>query len=189
VFKRTTIILSAAILVVGGFSAPIFAQNATAQTSSGTYLHTPGALKWQSSGNDKTMKIVEAATPSGRAINARMKKRKKKAWDVALWVEMDGAVKKGDQVQMEFWARTAKAPKSKELAEFIVFVGRNEEPYNNIIYEDFSPEKEWKMYTLTGTAKADFSAERLKVEYQLGKQAQTVEFGDMHVKNMGPAPE
>ena len=174
-------ILSLSLLTFGVLSAPV-----SAQTSEGTLLHNPAKLSWETKGNDKKMKVVEAATPSGQAISARMKKRKKKAWDVALWVDLDGGVKKGDLVQMKFWARTAKAPKKKAEAEFVVFVGRNEEPYDFIISEEFSPSSKWKSYTLTGVAKADYSAGQIKAEYQLGKQIQTVEFGAMYVSNLGP---
>jgi len=125
-----------------------------------SFLHDSTALKWEARGSNKVVKVVEAATPSGQAIS-----------------------------EMRFWARTAKAPKSKDQAEFIIYVGRTEEPYDNIINEKFSPSAEWKSYTLTGTAKANFNAGKLKAEYQLGKQAQTVEFGGLYVSNLGPQTE
>jgi len=90
---------------------------------------------------------------------------------------------------MYFWARTAKAPKSKEQAEFVVYLGRNEEPHDNIFSEEFSPTDEWKAYTLSGVAKSNFSGGKLKAEYQIGKQIQTVEFGGMYVSNLGPIAE
>jgi len=182
--KRILAAFTAAALTFGTMS-----YQAVAQSSSSTFLHDTTALKWESRGSKKTMKIVDAETPSGQAINTKIKKRNRNPWDVALWVEMDGAVKKGDEVQILFWARTDKAPKSKDLAEFVVFVGRNEEPFDNIISEEFSPENEWKAYTLTGIADADYKPGTLKAEYQIGKHAQTIEFGGMYVSNLGPKTE
>ena len=178
---KYTALVIAALLAFGTLPS-----SANAQSS---FLHDTTALKWEARGSNKVVKVVEAATPSGQAISAKIKKRKKNPWDVALWVDMDGAVKKGDQIEMRFWARTAKAPKSKDQAEFIIYVGRTEEPYDNIINEKFSPSAEWKSYTLTGTAKANFNSGKLKAEYQLGKQAQTVEFGGLYVSNLGPQTE
>jgi len=178
--KQTSLAI-VALLAFGSLPPPAMAQS--------SFLHDTTAIKWEARGNNKVMKVVEAATPSGQAISAKIKKRKKNPWDVALWVDMDGAVKKGDQIEMRFWARTAKAPKSKDQAEFIVFVGRSEEPYDYIISEKFSPSTDWKSYTLTGTAKANYNSGKLKAEYQLGKQAQTVEFGGLYVSNLGPQKE
>jgi len=185
-FKLTALPIMAACLAFGALSSPTYAQSPDAAVSPGTYLHNTVAIKWESKGQNVVMKVVDADIPSGQAISSRTKKRKSKPWDVALWVKMDGAVKKGDQVQMRFWARTAKPPKGKDKAEFVVFVGRDEEPYDYIISEEFSPDTEWKSYTLTGTANADYNSGKLKAEYQLGKQKQTVEFGGIYVSNLGP---
>lgn len=174
--------LALSCLSFGGL-API----ALAQAPQGTLLHDAASVSWEHRGNDKVMKIVEADTPSGQAISARTKKRKSKPWDIALWADMDEGVQKGDEVQMQFWARTDKTPRGKDAAEFIVFVGRNEEPHDYIISEEFSPTSEWQLYTLTGTANADYNPGKLKAEYQLGKSIQTVEFGAMYVRKFSPA--
>lgn len=185
-FKKIALPMTLTLMTIGTFSYQASAQNS--QTSAGTYLHNTITLGWEFKGKS-VMKVVDAETPSGQAISAKTKKRHKNAWDVSLWIDMEREVKKGDKVEMRFWARTAKAPKSKEQAEFVVFVGRNEEPYDNIFSENFSPTSEWKAYTLSGIADANYSAGKLKAEYQIGKQAQTVEFGAMYVSNLGPVAE
>lgn len=164
------------------FSAPALSVHA----QDGTLLHNPVNIKWEARGNDKKLKVIEADTPSGQAISARTKKRKKRPWDIALWVDLDDGVQKGEEVEINFWARTAKAPKGKDKGEFVVFVGRNEEPHDYIISETFSPSSEWKKHTLRGVAKARFPAGKIKAEYQLGKNAQTVEFGSIYVSSLGP---
>lgn len=158
---------------------------ATAQSSDMELLHNPNAIKWEHRGNDKKMSVVEADNPSGQAISARIKKRKDNPWDTALWFELDDGVEKGDKVSISFWARTAKAPKSQDNAEIVVFVGRNEEPYDYVISEDLLLESEWKLYTLEGIADADFADGRMKAEYQLARHKQTIEFGPVFVNNMG----
>ena len=174
-------------------TGPAYAQDAEAAVAAlenalpGKLMHNPYLADWQMKGDDKKFKVVDAATPNGQAISARVKKRKTKPWDIALWIELDDAVKKGDEIEMHFWARTAKAPKGQDDSEFVVFVGRNEEPYDNIFSEDFSPGGEWKLHTLKGTANSNYSAGEVKAEFQLAKHAQTVEFGPVYVSNLGPA--
>jgi len=178
--KKTMITLGSALLVSTMAVAP-----ATAQSSDMEMMHNPNAIKWEHRGNDKKMSVVEADNPSGQAISARIKKRKDNPWDTALWFELDDGVKKGDKVSISFWARTAKAPKSQENAEIVVFVGRDVEPYDYVISEDVLLESEWKLYTLEAVSDGYFPDGKMKAEYQLAKHKQTVEFGPVFVNNMG----
>ncbi len=159
----------------------------TANAQSMELLHNPNAIEWEHRGNDKKMSVVEADNPSGQAISARIKKRKDNPWDTALWFDLRDGVNKGEKVSISFWARTAKAPKSQDNAEIVVFVGRNEEPYDYVISENILLEDDWKLYTLEGVADAKFHEGRMKAEYQLAKHKQTVEFGPVFVNNMGPS--
>ena len=189
--KKSAVLLSAAIFL-SGTSMPSFAQDIEAARQAiedalpGTLLHNPLAIQWDSRGEDKKIKVVDAETSTGQALSARVKKRKQKPWDVVVGFDLDDGIKAGDQIEMHYWARTKKAPKGKETAEFTVFVGRNEEPYDNVIAEQITPDGEWKMLTLKRTANKDIPAGKLKVEYQIGEHAQTIEFGPVYVSNLGP---
>jgi hypothetical protein len=192
--KKSIVILSSALLL-SGVSTTASSQDMEAARQAiedalpGTLIHNPLTIKWESDGDDKKIKVVNAETPSGQALSARVKKRKQKPWDVVVGFDLEDGVKSGDRVEMHFWARTAKASKGNDTAKFVVFVGRNEEPYDNIISENFAPDENWKLHTLKRVAKTDFPAGELKVEYQIGKYAQTVEFGPVYVSNLGSATE
>jgi len=153
----------------------------------GTLIHNPLAVEWESRGDDKKIKIIKAETSTGQALSARVKKRKQKPWDVVVSFDLDDGVKAGEQLEMHFFARTKKAASGKETAEFTAFVGRNKEPYDNVISETVAPSEEWEMLTLKRTAEEDIPAGQLKVEYQIGQHAQTIEFGPVYVSNLGPA--
>jgi len=56
-----------------------------------------------------------------------------------------------------------------------------------VISETVAPSEEWEMLTLKRTAEKDIPAGQLKVEYQIGQHAQTIEFGPVYVSNLGPA--
>jgi len=153
----------------------------------GQLLHNPFDIQWDSRGNDLKTKIVDAeALSSGQAISARLKKKQPKAWDSVLSVQIPEAVSKGEEIQVYFYVRTARPAAGRDTANISMFVGRNEEPYDSIFVEDIFPNSEWELMNATGVADADYPAGSLKVEYQLGKAAQTVEFGPVYVSTLGP---
>jgi hypothetical protein len=153
----------------------------------GELLHNPFDLKWETKGNDIRAKMVDAeALTSGNAISVRIRKKQQRPWDSSLSAEIPGPVSKGEEIQVYFHARTKKPAAGKDTANVIMFVGRNEEPYDYILSEDILPGTEWELMNITGVANADYPADSLKVEYQLGRAAQTVEFGHVYVSSLGP---
>lgn len=194
VWKKSVVAVSTAILLSGASTIASSsdmdaARQAIEDALPGTLIHDPLDIEWESRGNDKKVKVVEAATPTGQAVSARVKKRKQKPWDIVVWFDLEDGVQSGEEVEMHFWARTAKAAKGEDTSIFTVFVGEKEEPYDNIISETFTPGEEWKLHTLKGVANKDFAADELKVEYQIGKHVQTIEFGPVYVSNLGSASE
>ena len=185
-FVSTLLALSGAVAVSASSDDLEAAKQALDDALPGVLMHNPAAIDWDQRGDDKKIKVVEAETPSGQAINARIKKRKTNAWDIALFAEIDDGVEKGDEIEIHAWIRTAKAAKGMETGETVLFVGRNEEPYDYILSENITPSTEWKLHTFKGVADADYSPGRLKVEYQLAKHAQTLEFGAFYLSNLGP---
>ena len=182
-----TLIASAPLTI-----APAFAQDmaqalqALEDALPGTLLHNPLDMEWDKRGNDMKTKVVTAATlPSGKAISVKMKKKQPKAWDSALSVNLSGAVKKGEKVQVHFWARTDKPAAGRDTGSIALFIGRNEEPYDNVLVEDIYPSSEWKLVSASGVATSDFSAGSLKAEYQMGKAKQVVEIGPIYVSSLG----
>lgn len=156
----------------------------------GTLMHNPYELQWDKRGNDMRVKIVKAdALPAKEAVQVRVKKRQDKPWDSTLGTEIRDGVRKGEKIQAHFWVRTHKAVKGKDTAYLTLFIGRNEEPYDNILAEDIFPDSEWKLMSVTGVAPANFKAGKLKAEYQLGRGSQTVEFGPIYVSTLGMADE
>lgn len=174
-------------------SAPAFAQEmdevlkALDDALPGKLIHNPLDLDWKFNGNDLRTKIVKTdALPSGQAISAKLKKKQFKPWDSVLFVDIEGEIESGDTVQVHYWARTKKPAAGKETGNMVLFVGRNEEPYDTIISEDILPGREWKLMSSHGVAKTDFKANTIKAEYQMGRASQTIEFGPIYVSNLGP---
>jgi hypothetical protein len=176
------------------FAIPAQAQDADAALQAlddalpGELMHNPFDLEWDARGNDLKTKVVEAAAmSSGQAISARLKKKQPRAWDSSVSMQIPEAVNEGESIQVFFYVRTAKPAAGQDTGNISLFVGRNEAPYDYIISEDIFPTEEWKLMNLTGVAGANYPAGSIKVEYQLGKAAQTIEFGPVYVSNLGPA--
>jgi len=179
--RKSLLALGAAMMIFG--TTPVVSQ----AQSVGSLMHNPNAIEWDFRGNSKKISLVESNTPSGMAINANVKKRKTNPWDIVLFFELRDGVEKGDKISVEFMTRTAKAPKGQDNAEFVVFVGRNEAPYDYIISEDVLPGSEWETIKLEAVAEADMPAGDVKVEFQLAKHKQVIEFESVYVRNHGPA--
>lgn len=187
--------ITSSLLVLGlcAFTAtPSSAQDADAvrlaieNALPGTLLHDPLNYDWVSRGGDMKSKVVDAAElTSGQAMQVRIKKKKPKAWDSVITLEMEDGVKSGDKIEIHFWARTKKAAAGKETADITLFVGRNQEPYDYIVSEQVLPSSEWKMQTIRGVAKSDYNSGRLKAEFQLARASQTIEFGPIYISNLG----
>ena len=190
--KRLSKTILAAATVSLSFMAPTsFAQDMDAALQAlddalpGELIHNPFDLQWEASGNDINLKVVDAAAlPSGQAIDARVKKRQDKAWESTLLVPISAEVEKGDSIQAYFWIRTEKPAAGADTAKVVFFLGRNEEPYDNIISEEIFPDSEWKLMNLKGLASANYRDGTLKVEYQLGKAAQRVQVGPVYVSKL-----
>ncbi len=171
-------------------SLPANAQDAALQALDdalpGELLHNPFDLKWETNGNDIGARMVDAeALTSGNAISVRIRKKQQRPWNSSLSTEIPEPVSKGEEIQVFFYARTKKPAAGKDTANVVMFVGRNEEPWDYILSEDILPGTEWELMNITGVANADYPADSLKVEYQLGRAAQTVEFGPVYVSSLG----
>ncbi len=179
-FKKTLLGLGTAMMICISSTTVVEAQ---------TLMHNPNAIKWEQRGHDKKIEIIETDTPSGMAISAYTKKRKSNPWDIALYFDLEKGVEKGDKISVTMWVRTERAAKGQETAEFVLFVGRNEEPFDYIMSEDVLPSGEWELLTFEAVAESDMDDDEVKVEFQLGKHKQTIEFGPIFVNNHGPVSE
>lgn len=189
--RTTRIGLASAALALTSLAAPAaMAQDDAALAAldaaiPGTLLHNPYEANWDAGGNDIKSKIVDAAgLTSGQAISTRIKKRQDKPWESYLRLEVPQAINKGDTIQVIYYARTDKPPKGSEAARVSMYLGRNVEPYDNVFANDFEPGTTWEMKSFTGTATSDFPEGSVKLEYQLGKAKQTVEFGPVYVSRL-----
>ena len=153
----------------------------------GKLINNPYDIKWSTDGSDKKEKIVQSeGAPGGTAYSVTVKKKKKNHWDTATRIPMTTDIPKGDTILVSFWARAAKPQKGKDTGPIVVALQRNVEPYDSIVEESIDLGKEWKLYSVAGTAGRDYSAKRTNLNFNLAKAKQTIEFGQFYVMNLGP---
>ena len=190
---RQSIIWALIMGTAFSFSPAAFSQDAELEQAlkalddalPGTLMHNPYDLQWGTRGPNQKTKVIDAkGTPTGKALSAKISRRTSKPWDTVVTTEIEDGVKSGETVKAYFWARTKKARKGMETADVVLFVGRNDEPYDFIISEDIKPSTDWQLMSATGIAKSDFKADSIKAEFQLGRAAQTLEIGPIYVTNL-----
>lgn len=175
-----------------GTAVPSAAQDANAdvlkaldEAIPGTFIHDPLAMDWATGGKGVKAKVVAAdALMTGEAIQVKTKKKQANGWDATLTATVTEPISEGDRIAVLYYVRTATPPKGEEAADLAMFLGRNVEPYDTVVWNEFRPSTEWEMKQVVGTAKADFPADEIKMEYHLGRAAQTVEFGPIFISRL-----
>lgn len=152
----------------------------------GTLLNNPYDIEWRTDGPDKRNQVVKSKdAPGGMAYRVTVKKSKRNHWDIATRIPMSKSVEKDDVLLMSFWARSAKPPKGRDTGDITVTIQRNIEPYDSIIEERLDIGQEWKLYTISGKASRDYSADKTNINFNLAHAKQTIEFGQFYVMSLG----
>jgi hypothetical protein len=195
--KRTAIALSsAALLAISSaaiasaedeMSPEITAALATLDASlPGTLINNPYDIQWNTQGPDKRDSIVKSeGAPGGMAYRVTMKKKKKNHWDTAIRIPMTTSIEKDDVILMSFWARAAKPPKGRDAGDITATIQRNIDPYDSVIEQRLDIGPDWKLYSVSGKASRDYSADKTNINFNLAHAKQTLEFGQFYVMNLG----
>lgn len=196
-FKRTAFALSGAALLA--LSSGVFAHaddklssEVTAALAAldallpGKLINNPYDIQWRTDGSDKKESVVKSeGVPNGMAYRVVVKKSKRNPWDTATRIPMTASIEKDDVITLHFWARAAKPPKGKDTGDVTVAIQRNIDPYDSIFEERMDFGTDWKLYTLSGKASRDYSADKTNINFNLARAKQTIEFGQFYVMNMG----
>lgn len=195
--KQIISLMTAAVLAL---SPAAFAQDSAANDAAmeqalkaldaqlpGTLINNPYDIQWSTIGSDKKESVVKSeGAPGGMAYRVKVKKRKSKPWDIHTRIPMTTSIAKDETILLSFWARMETPPKGKEVGNITVALQRNVEPYDQIFLEDIAPTREWKLYSVTGTASRAYSAEKTQLTFNLARTKQTIELGQFYIMSLGP---
>lgn len=196
-FTRTAIAFSTSVLLTLGSTQLASAKDDVSPevaaalegldaTLPGKLINNPYDIQWETHGSDKRDSVVKSeGAPGGMAYRVVVKKKKRNHWDTATRIPMTSSVEKGDVVMLSFWARAAKPPKGKEAGDVTVAIQRNIDPYDSIFEERMDVGTDWKLYSLSGKASRNYSADKTNINFNLARAKQTIEFGQFYVMNLG----
>ena len=120
-----------------------------------------------------------------QAIHVKIDARTTNAWDVQIETP-DSIVplKKGEYNLASFAVRCTDSPNG--LGSFNALVQDEHGPWIGIAETDVVASDEWQRVYIHGKAEQDFSAGQYDLCFHLGKQAQTLEIGDISLVDLGP---
>ncbi|MDE2112606.1 MAG: hypothetical protein KGJ79_15805 [Alphaproteobacteria bacterium] len=149
-------------------------------------INDPGAF-WVTWGNVKTNYVDAPMVKGGAAERVTISPKPANPWDAGASIVISKPVHKGDVLLLMFWARAEKLPAGSDL---VMLSGR--------IYENtpsgagVSPQTtfliggQWKLYYANGTAAKDYPVGTLSAGMALGTGDQVIDFGPVHVLDLGP---
>ena len=156
----------------------------------GKLINNPYDIKWNTEGADFRQKVVKSkGVPGDMAYSVTVKKTKPNHWDTAVRIPVTQSIAKDDVVLVSFWARAAKVRKGKENGRIVANLQRNSEPYDTVLEEHMDIAKEWKLYSVAGTATRNYTANKTNMNFNLAKDKQTIEFGQFYIMNLGPGAD
>lgn len=151
---------------------------ATLPAADGTVL-TPtdpiAAAVFQGAGGDATKYSIVPV--SGRSFPAAVRMQvltpADEDWKVNLLVPVEGAVKKDEMLELEFWIR-AEIPDGGRAAVRVVHQ-RTSAPFRNAIEENPRLKPAWERKVVAYQAKQDWAAGESRIGFFVGTAVQTVE--------------
>jgi hypothetical protein len=150
-------------------------------------INEPNAF-WNIWGASKTNYVNAPGIKGGAAQRVTIASKPDNPWDAGAYIVISKPVKKGDVIVLSFWARVEKAPAEGNL---VMLTGRIEEksltgggegsPETNFLLG-----RQWQLYYAKVIAIKDYPADRLSARLLIGTGKQIIDFGPVHVYDMGP---
>ena len=154
----------------------------------GKLISNPLRVDWRVDGSvfARTRRVDATSIPGQSAFEIAVRQARANDWEVALVTPLGNSIQRGDVVLMAFWARAAAYNEENGTAQTFVRLARNKEPYDHIISQKINVTDEWRLYFLKSRAPIGMKQNDLEVSFQVGKQTQTLQFGQFYVTNSGP---
>jgi GH35 family endo-1,4-beta-xylanase len=117
----------------------------------------------------------------GPAIQAVVSTAPDQPYFAQLNQAISAAVRKGDVLFVEFWARSTAG-----TGDLTAVFERNSDPYNKSLNRSLQVGTEWAKVQLPFVSDGDYAAGQASFGFHIGQKAQTLQFAGMKVLNYGP---
>lgn len=128
-------------------------------------------------------RVAAPDTPFKDAMRVVVDKRPAKTWDVQLNHANRRAIKRGDVLHLQFWARCVESMTGEGFVDVKFELGR--EPWSQSLRHQTSYPGQWTRFDFPFRAGQDFASGEGKLSFQFGFDGQTAEFGGVSLMNYG----
>jgi len=131
-------------------------------------------------------KTVEVKDQSfTKAIRAKVKEKPESPWDAQISTLTAVPVKEGDILLVSFWVRTIESKNDGGKGYFSIYFGVPESGLEQSVADDITVGDKWKKVQMPARAAASYESGKAMLNFDMGYEPQTLEFGDIQVINYG----
>src|SRR5581483_10643510 len=165
-------------------AVPLLAQTAP---PSGQLLFQGRALEALQFGGEDGTGGMDRAPVQGQEFNECLKLTTSKVtsnpWDVQVYARVPEALKNGDVLLAEFWARAVDTNVESGEAKSEFVLQRASDPFTNAVTYGLSMGCAWKKYSIPFTAVEDSAPGESQVCFRMGYHAQSFELAGLRLTN------
>lgn len=163
-------------LALGLVVTPVWAQGSGENDVLKHVINDPKATTWQVYGGGETHELrKDAATPIKSFMHVKIDAIRANPWDVGAIAPVNGAIKKGDKINVWVWARLDSAEATK--GPLYITLQQAQSPWAQIVGGEITVTSEWDMYSFEAVAQADYPAGSANLGVHLGKLTLPLQLG------------
>lgn len=150
-------------------------------------ISTPRVTTWSVYGDGQSSQQLPCAATGKTCLRVALAGAKPNAWDIGAVAPLQGAIAKGDKLQVLLWARLdTEDPKAKAVVPMLLQLGAP--PYTAVVSGQIILTSKLEAVVIAGVAAENFVAGTVNLALQLGQLGQPVVLSAPYVlKNYQPA--
>jgi GH35 family endo-1,4-beta-xylanase len=150
----------------------------------GTAVINPALSSFGLNGSQYGNAQVVSDPRFGQALSVNVTSVPSAVYGITLGQATTVAVKGGDRLLVEFYARS----QTSSSAKFDTVFEMTSSPYTRSITQTVQMDGNWTKYQIQVTVAADYVAGAAQLDFQLGSQIQSFQLAGIRVLNYGPSP-
>jgi endo-1,4-beta-xylanase len=131
-------------------------------------------------------RLNDATVPSGRILRVKVSRPGTNAYEAEVQTTgQKEPIRKGDVLILRYWVRSPAGGRETGEASWQTIIQLNREPWTGLASTASSAGKNWRELFLSCQADRDFEAGTVQVTLHIASQAQTLEFAEFDMLNLG----
>jgi hypothetical protein len=152
-------------------------------------INTPVSTAWSVYGGGQSSEQVVCDAPSGKTcLRVALQSQTANAWDIGATTNLQGAIAKGDKLQVLLWARLD-TDDAKATATVPMLLQLGSAPYTAVVSDSVTLTNKLEPVFIAGTAAQAFEPGSVNLALQVGQVGRPVVLSAPYVlKNYNPQP-